>query len=263
MNNNLEIFNEIRSNLSLLVEKNKGLKINGIDDIENYIKVKEAKAETRKAEIELERLAKQEREGALNYQRGIIALEKDLKKITSPLIEDYTKQLEEIDKAKAREERRLILPDRVKSLQEIELKMTDEEILDLEEKEWANFFTTKKMAYLEAKEQARLATERAEREEKEKADRLAIEEENTRLRAEKEAIEKEKREKEEAEAKEAKRIADEEADRKAKMRGDKYEAFLKNCGINDQNKDDFKIIETYKGMDLEVAVYKKVNSIIL
>lgn len=271
MDNNLEVFNKVRSDLTLLVEKNKGLKINGINDTEGYTKVKEAMNETRKAEIELEKLAKQEREGALNYQRGIISLEKDLKGITSPLIADYKQQLETTDKAIAKEERRVLLPDRMKQLAEVEIDRDKEFALSMDEKEWANFYTKAKLDLLESREQKRILKERADKEEADRLEREKLKEDNDKLKAEKEATDaenrrlaKEKQDKDDADAKEAKRIADEEEDREAKAKSDKYVSFMKECGVTDETKEDLFIKDTILPDGLtRVTVYKKVSSIIV
>ena len=123
--NNLEVFNEIRNKLNSVVEINKGLKIEGVEDKEGYTKVKQAKKEIRDEEISLEKLAKSERQQALEYQRGIIALEKDLKEVTSPVIKDYDTQLKEIDELVAREERKVLLPHRLNLLEQVEYSLSD------------------------------------------------------------------------------------------------------------------------------------------
>ncbi len=272
MENNLEVFNKVRGDLTLLVEKNKGLKINGINDTDGYIKVKEAMSETRKAEIELEKLAKQEREGALNYQRGVISLEKDLKSITSPLIADYKNQLETIDKEIAKESRRVLLPDRMNKLSEIALEVNENYILEMDEKEWANFYGNKKLNYLEDKENERLAKERADKDEADRLEREKLKEENDKLKAEKDVIDaenrrlaQEKKDKDEAEEKEARRILDEAADHKAKMKGKQYEEFLKYCGITEKSDMGEFMINDNQLPDgsMMVTVYKRVSSLII
>lgn len=149
---NLEVFNKIRSDLTLLVEKNKGLTINGVNDIVGYQRMKEAKNEIRKGEIELEKLAKSEREGALNWQREILRLEKELKEITSPSIASYSEILDEYEKLKSREERLALLPSRKKSLEEIFVNLSDEEILDLDDKKFSELYSKLKLDYLEKKD---------------------------------------------------------------------------------------------------------------
>ncbi len=272
MENNLEVFNKVRSDLTLLAEKNKNLVINGINDIEGYIKAKEARKELRDAEIALEKLAKQERDGALNYQRGIIKLEKDLLTITSPIIEDLKRQVELVDKLKAREERRALLPDRMAQLAEISLDKDQEEVLDLDEKQWADFYSNAKLNYLEAEDKKRRDKEKADKDEADRIENERIREENAKLKADKDLVDaenkrlaEEKRLKDEADEKEAKRILDEEADRQAKLRGEKYDAFLLDCGITAETPIENFLINDTKLPDgtTRVTVYKKVNSIIL
>lgn len=257
MNSNLEVFNQIRSDLTLLVDKNKGLKINGINDVDGYIKVKDALKETRAKEIEIEKLAKQEREGALNYQRGVISLEKDLKTISSPLIEDYKKQLEDIDEAKAIEERKILLPDRIKQLEQIETIVKDDIILRFNEKQWAEFYSNSKLEYLDKKDKERQEKEKKEADEKEK-ERIRLEgiEEGKRLANQ-----------EKVEVKEQVDIKDEIIKNNEvynESNNDVYNNFLKECGINNDNKDEFFVKKENCGMfeDMQtITVYKKINSI--
>lgn len=254
MNNNLEVFNQIRSELTLLVEKHKDLKINGVDDVNGYLKVKEARAEIRKAEIDLEKLAKAERQNALDYQRGIIKLEKDLLEITNPKIEEFDKQMKEIEELKAREERKLLLPDRKEKLAEIGKEMTDEEILNFDEKTWATFYSQAKLSYLEAKENERMAEQRKAEEEA----KIEKAKEEARQQALKEAEEKAEREKE----KEAQRILQEEARKKAeeeaRQKDEAFKNWLKENGNPDFNSGEWKI-ETQGNKSI---LYKKVSEFI-
>lgn len=247
---NLEIFNEIRSNLSKTAERNKGLTIKGIDDIDGYNKMKEAKNELRRKEIDLEKLAKSERQQALKYQRGIIALEKDLKAITSPLIEEYKKQLEEIDEIKARENRKVLLPYRKKRLKQIGASLSDEDLLNINENDWAEFMNEKREEYLKIKEQEKLEKERKEQE----AQKIKEAEERARENAIKE--ERERKQKEDNEK--AQKILQEQADKKAKeeakLKDERIQNWLKE---NNYNEEDYKLINEPN----RLVLYKKVGEL--
>ena len=245
---NLEVFNEIRNKLNSVVEINKGLKIEGVDDKEGYAKVKQAKKEIREEEISLEKLAKSERQQALEYQRGIIALEKDLKEVTSPVIKDYDTQLKEIDELVAREERKVLLPHRRKLLEQVEYSLSDEDILNINEKEWAEFIGRKREEYLEIK-----ANEKREKERKEQEDeRVEKAKKEAADKAIKEVNEIAKEEKD----KEAQRIvqehADKEAERVAMLKEEKIQEWLKANNYNDK---DFKLVE----FENKIILYKKVS----
>jgi hypothetical protein len=244
--NNLEIFNEIRAKLNNLVEANKGLKIKGIEDKEGYEKVKQAKNELRKEEIELEKLAKLGRQQALKWQRSIISLEKDLTSITSPVIEDYKKQLSEIDEIKAIEERKVLLPDRKKQLEVIEETLSDEDILKFNEKDWAELINMKRDSYLEAKQQEKLEKERKEQEEKriEEAKKQAVENERKRI---------EKEEEKERE-REVQKILDKKAEQEAQLKDAKIQDWLK---ANNYNQNEDKLYNEGNKMTL----YKKVSEL--
>ena len=246
--NNLEVFNEIRNKLNSVVEINKGLKIEGVEDKEGYAKVKSAKKEIRDEEISLEKLAKSERQQALEYQRGIIALEKDLKEITSPIIKDYDTQLKEIDELIAREERKVLLPHRRKLLEQVEYSLSDEDILNINEKDWAEFIDKKREEYLEIK-----ANEKREKERKEQEDeRVEKAKKEAADKAIKEVNEIAKEEKD----KEAQRIvqehADKEAERVAMLKEEKIQEWLKANNYNDK---DFKLFEA----EGKIVLYKKVS----
>ncbi len=235
---NLEVFNEIRSNLSQLAEKNKGIKINGVEDVENYSKAKDAQKELRGAEIDLEKLAKSERQQALEYQRGIIALEKDLLAITNPIIEDLKEQIKEIDEIKAREIRKVLLPDRQKKLKEINYNLSDKEILNYDEKEWAEFYDKIKLEYLDKKEQERLEEQRK----KDEAERIKKAQEE----AKEQAIRQERERQEKEKDIEAQRILQEEANKKAqeeaRLKDERLLNWLKENNINVEDRSSYKIV---------------------
>ena len=253
--NNLEVFNEIRNKLNSVVEINKGLKIEGVEDKEGYAKVKSAKKEIRDEEISLEKLAKSERQQALEYQRGIIALEKDLKEITSPIINDYDTQLKEIDELVAREERKVLLPHRRKLLEQIEYTLGDEDILNINEKDWAEFIDKKREEYLEIKANEKREKERKEQED-ERVEKAKKEAADKAIKEVNEIAKEEKERQAEEDYKEAQRIlqehADKEAERVSKLEDEKVQAWLKE---NNYNKEDFKLF-TEEG---KMVLYKKVS----
>lgn len=244
---NLEVFNEIRSNLSQLAERKKGLKIDGAEDTEGYNKVKGAKNELRTAEIDLEKLAKSERQQALEYQRGIIKLEKDLKETTSPIIEDYKEQIKEIDELKAREERKALIPDRRKQLERIEEEMTDEDIIKLDEKQWAEILSLKNDLFLEKKD-------------KEKKDKEAKDKEIERIKeAKKQAVIDERERKQKEDDDKARKALQEENNKKAKeeaqLKDEEIGNWLKENGVDRNDKKSYQL-ELY---DNKVTLYKRVS----
>ena len=253
---NLEVFNEVRNKLNNVVEANKGFKINGVEDKEGYVKVKQAKKEIRDEEISLERLAKSERQEALEYQRGIIALEKDLKKITSPVIKDYDTQLKEIDELIAIEERKVLLPDRIEKLKAIELVILDDNyLLSLDEKQFAEYYNEKQLAYLQAKEDKRLETERKVEDDK-RIEQFKKEAVDKAIKEVNDNVEIEKRKQEEEDDKKAKKIlqepAEKEAERVSKLEDEKVQTWLKE---NNYNKEDYKLFTEGNKM----VLYKKVS----
>lgn len=226
--NAVEIFKPGIAELRGLAEKYRGLTIAGPDDAEGYERVKAAKKELADWRITITKAGKTYRQEALDYQREVIRQEKEHLDAIVPVEDALKAQLEAVDEARKREERRALLPDRVKLLAEIEVVLPEEEILALDEKEFTAFFNEKKLALLESREAERVAKEaearRAAELEKAKAEAAAKAVEEERLRAERE---------EAAKKAEAERIEREKAEELARAeKNRRYKAWLKEQGVD-------------------------------
>ena len=89
--------------MTLIANNFKSLKIKGVDDVDGYELAKEGARELQKARTQLTNLAKSERQGAIDYQRGIISLEKDLLSIVVPIRISLKEQTDGIDRFKESE----------------------------------------------------------------------------------------------------------------------------------------------------------------
>ena len=252
MNAAVEIFKPGIAELRSLAERLRGITIKGVDDVEGYTAAKEAKKELAQWRIDITKAGKKFREEALAYQREVIRQEKEHLEIITPVEDSIKAMIEAVDEAKAREERKELLPARQALLAEIEVTMTEEEILSLDEKQFSEMYMSKKMAYLEAREAKRKEAEEAERREKETKEReeaaaaKAVEEE--RLRVE--------REKKDAEEKAAREEADRKAEEARLEKNRRYKAWLKGHGVEGEDPN-FKI----ERVGTTFVLYKKVDEI--
>lgn len=171
---NIEKFDPLKAEITELVENIKKT-VASSSDATGYDLMKENKKVLQDKRIEMVARMKEERAGALKFQKGVIQLEKDLLAIISPVEDELKEKITKIDDKKKREERLEMLPERKEKLATIGIiEMHDDKILDMDEKKFAEFFVDEKMKYLEKKqeeieENVRIAKE--EQEEKEKIER--------------------------------------------------------------------------------------------
>lgn len=280
--NNLSIdkFNPLKAEIQSLVDNIKSTVISMPGDKTGYELMKEQKSTLQKKRTDTVKYLKSEREGAILYQKGIIIVEKELLGIIEPVEKELDEKIDKIDRAEARLTRLGILSERREKLTTIELAMTNDEILDMDDKQFAQFFVDKKMIYLEEKqakidaENKKIADEKAaiEAENKRQAD-LAKAREEAATQAKKDAEEDKKRavqrEKDKAAKKESDRLAAEakekqdkedqlakdnaEQERLEKMK--KYQKFLSDNGCSKETEKDFYI----KKEEKLVVLYKKVG----
>lgn len=182
-NLSLEKFNPKKSELVELSKKFQSLSIKGIDDVEGYQKVGEARKELKKQRVGIKKQGKEFRADALKFQKDVIAYEKELVEIIEPLEIELGQKQEVIDLEKHKIKMVALLPDRKARLFDIDVMIEDDLILGMDSEEFDNFFNEKKAEYLNAKE---LKIQEAEAKiEKEKTIREA--EKRARIEAEKEA----------------------------------------------------------------------------
>lgn len=266
----IQEFSPAKAEIQAAVLEVEGLTIKGIEDEAGYEAVKAGKKKLADYRIRITKFGKEQREEALAWQREVLRQEKELLAMIEPTETDLKGKLEAVDEEKKRKEREVLLPARVKMLEEVGVKLLDAEILQMDEKSFSAYFTEKKIQYLEMQENKRKqeeeANKRAEEIEKAKAE--------TEARVKKEIEEKAEREKKEAEQKiinENARIAREAVEKekaeKAEARRLKknqtYKDWLKENGVNDKNIQDFNIVkeEQVNNVGTKFTLYKKISEI--
>lgn len=253
---NIDKFNPKKSELIQLADSCKNLIIKGVDDKEGYELVNRKRIELKNARVEITKTGKTLRAEALNFQRAVIEKEKEFVAIIEPLEIELESKQKAVDMEKEKIKRMELLPDRKEKLLKINIRISDDDLLIMNDLEFHTFLNDETSKYLEEKE--RVMEEKRIREENEKAEierqiklkkeaeakekqrLLELEEAKERatklaiLKAEKEkqdAIEEEKRKaaerekaiREEHEAKEKARIQKEVEDRIAKEKKDEEE----------------------------------------
>lgn len=267
----IETFDPTSAELMSLVELTKDISAEDLEDPVQMEMVSTARKQLKQARVDITKKGKEMREGALAFQKAVIAKEKELIAIISPE-EDRLKSIEQEAKdVIIRRERLARLPKRKERLAEIGdgIEITDEELMEMESQEFEDYVVTRKQEWIEAQQAAKQAEldakeaklkeeaeklenekitrereekarkeerERMEKEQAEKAerDRIAKEQEEAR---EKEAAErKEQEEKEEKERLEKEK----KAEQKKLARRKKYQEFRASHGWTEENKATFK-----------------------
>lgn len=316
-NLDLEKFNPTKTELTTLADKYKGLEIKGPNDKEGYQAVKAARLDLKKFRVAIEKTGKELRADALIFQKKVIEREKELVSIIEPIEDQLSAKEKAADEAAEKEKRKALLPDRIAKLKEFEAEFTEDQLLAMDDNEFANFVNDAKSKFLEEKEQKiredqekkeadiRAAQEKlaedqrkldeekrieaarkeSEREAGEKARRdaetaaikaeqdkqAAIEAEQKKAAAEKQALideqnrKEQERLEEERKAKEVEeaRIAAEKEESEKLAKKKKYKEFLKKNGYSDAKKADFHIEVRTIGKGAKITLFKKVDSIII
>jgi len=263
------------------VKKTKDITVDNLEDSVQLERVKRGRIDLRNIEIEIEKQGKSYRDIFTKVNKDIMAKQNELLAITNPEL-DRLKNIEEQAKAIAtRKEREMILPYRREKLAEVDNITDDEDLLEMDDKQFGEYLMLKTE---EKDEKERLEKEEADREEqkqieiaeakanakKEAEEKAEIEkaeakkladaeierlkqEAKDKIEAEKRlAKEKELKAKEEADKREAdiKREADEKIEAEKRLAKEKdYKKFLSDNGYNEK---EFKIIKE----DNEVKLYK-------
>jgi hypothetical protein len=251
--------------LNKMVEVTKDITATDLKDKAQLKVVREARIALKNARVTISKKGKEMRDGALAYQRAVIAKENELIGIISPE-EERLESIEDEAKAIAlREERMAILPERKARLDAIGdgVEVSDEYILDLDEVKFESY-ATNRQALKNAADQNKIEADRVANElEKQRLEN----EKNAREREEKARQEERERAEEEAARKEKERIENEalqkaEQERREREeqerleRQEKYRAFRESHGWTADTKADFK----EENVGSEVVLWKKLGT---
>lgn len=207
----IEQFNPTMAELTTLAAQYQTLTIQGIDDKEGYERVHKARMVLRDTRTNLQKTGKMLRADALKFQKAVIEKEKELIALIEPTENKLEKIQDEIDEQKERAKRVGDLPRRREKIKEIDLVMTDDELLAMDSHGFDSFMFSRRNEYLDMKEQkmkeeaaAKLKQEQEEQNKKmaEELAKVRIEQERqakkaaedqAKLNAEKDKIEAEKK----------------------------------------------------------------------
>lgn len=276
----LEKFDPTVAELTAMVEVTKNITATDLKDKEQMAVVRENRITLKNARVRITKIGKELREDALNFQKAVIAKEKELIGIIEPE-EARLADIEEQARLQAvREERLEKLPARKERLDQIEASYTDEQLLDMDSEQFEAFFNQKMSEHNEnvriqnekiqkelqdkidaenariqeeqRAEQERILAEQKEAQDKLDADRKALEEEKERIEAERLKLEKEKAD-EKARVEQEKKDKAEEAERLEKRNA--FIEFRASFGWTEETKGDYKVDETDEGY----VLYKKLG----
>lgn len=181
-----------REELSLLVDKYKDLVIAGVDDKEGYDAVDLARKDLKKTRVEIQKQGKAYRAEALQFQKNVIALEKELVGKIEPLENDLEEKQKAIDDERERLSRIALLPERRERLEKICTSVSDDEILKMDTDSFDDFCREKHSEYL-----AKIEREQQEEKRRIEDEKRSLEEEKRREMERKESAEKARKEAEE------------------------------------------------------------------
>lgn len=148
----LSDFNPTKADVLALVEKSKGLRINGVNDKTGYEQVHAARMNLKNKRIEIEKKSKDLRADAQKFNKDVLALEHDLTDLIDPAEKELKEMEDEIELLKEMEKRRALLPERKEKLKALDAEVPDEEILAMDATAFQNCLNTKHHEYLAAKE---------------------------------------------------------------------------------------------------------------
>lgn len=189
---NIEKFDPTVEQLNTLVLASQ--KITELSPVEE---VRQARIQLKTARVSITKKGKELRDDAIQFQKAVIAKEKELVSIIEPEENRLSEIEESVKQAKLREQRIALLPIRRERLDGIgdTATVTDDELLNMDEEMFSLYFNNRVAA-------------------KNEKDRLALEAEHLKLKEEAEALEREKQTREREAV--ARKEAEEEAERKLK-----------------------------------------------
>lgn len=254
--------------LKSLVAETAGLTLTDFSDEAQLKVIKEKRLMLKDARVSLSKIGKEMREGAIEFQRGVIAKEKELIGIVEPeedrlqALEDKAKEWREI------EDRKALMPERMQKI--ADLKLPEDMMVDLTEDNIIKLNATDFQGLLnkllaDKNERDRIANQKKQDEldAKQKAIDEAERIEKARLKGiEDERLRQEREKKAEEDRIQREKLEDEKRQREEKERLEKdkiYQDFLAKNGVTADTKDNFKII---KNGD-EIKIFKLIDSIII
>jgi len=192
----IQKFDKKISELTILVNEAKDLKINGIEDKDGYLAVHSKRMQLVRERTNLSKERLSITRIFDDMKKQVMDKEKDLLKIIEPAEKELEEKQNAIDIEKEKIKRLEILPERKAKLEDINVSVLDEFLLLMDDKTFDKFLTEKQGEYLQEKQRQLEEKQRQLEEQQRKIDeqnaKIAIEKEleDARKQAEKEAQEK-------------------------------------------------------------------------
>ena len=275
----IEEFDPNIAKLKEVIEVTKKVIVTDLTDSKQILVVKEKRIELKSMRVAITKQGKYLRQKAIDFQKGVIAKEKELIGVIEPEETRLKGIEEESEYIKERKKREEILPIRkeniLESVPDIELP-TDDELLDMDETVFGNYFNKiiadknekdrlvieeenrrifEQNEKLQRDKEIRDVEDNARKEERENAkkeiERLEREAKERIIREEREI--QERREREEYHKNEEVRVRKEREERLEKEK--EYQKFLKKNGYSENSKEEF-VIENNPN---ETRLYKLVG----
>lgn len=237
-NLNIEEFNPKKAELVALAKSCKDLVIKGVDDVEGYELVDSKRKQLKSARVEIKKTGKKMRDGAIAFQRAVIEKENEFVSIIEPLEIELENKQKAIDIEKEKIKRMELLPERKEKLSKVNVEVTDDEILSMDDITFHTFLNEKTTEFLAEKERL-LEEERLKAEEKKRkeAEEKAEQERLLELKKQEEIKEKQRQEEikkaEEKAAKDA--IAYAEKEKEEAIKKEKEESLKREKAIRDEH----------------------------
>lgn len=148
----IEKFNPTKAEVTALVGKYKDLKIEGVEDKKGYMAVDDARKELKKVRVQISKDGKELRAEAVAFQKAVLKKEKELIALVEPTELELTAKQDEIKEEIARLKRVDSLPSRKARIKSIEIEVSDDELLSMDDEAFDAFFNEKHAEYLQEKE---------------------------------------------------------------------------------------------------------------
>ena len=243
-------FNPTKADLELLVESVEKIKIKDIDDQDNYNKAKDLKKTIAKFRKAIKDRGLELRRESIDYRNQVIKEEKELLAILEPKELELKESIESIDNARKRSERAILMPMRRQMVEDVNGNLTDNEILAMDEQEFAKYHYDMKELREQEAEDKRLEKEREKTRKAElvEAGKQAKLRERERLAG----VEARRKERAKLESEEKARIEKEDKDKLEKNKV--FQKFLKDNNFEGES-------DILKQTETEVRIYRLVNTL--
>ena len=170
MNNDLQKINPLKVEVAKLVDNIKNTIISMPEGKTGLELMKDNKKILQKKRTDVVLILKNERSSAVDYQRQVINMKKEILRLIEPVETELGSKIAQIELEEAREKRLELLPERQEKLREVGCSLPDEELLDMDDKTFATLYLDKKSEYLAEQErriEAKRITDEEERQRKE------------------------------------------------------------------------------------------------